>query len=174
MALFGSIMRFLLIVTTFLFLTAEAPSPWAMEELAGNRAPDFTLKDLSGSSVSLSSFRGKVVLINFWASWCPPCREEMPSLDRLYNAYKSKGLVVLAVATDKRISDVKSYMSKYPRDFLVLPDPDLKISRLYKVFSMPTTFLIAKDGGVIKRYLGEEEWDSPEIRKEIEKALAGK
>jgi peroxiredoxin len=164
-------MRLILVVVTFLFLTAEAPSPWGIDELIGKKAPDFVLKDMNGATISLSSLTGKVVLINFWATWCPPCRDEMPALNKLYNGYKNRGLVVLAVSTDRRESDVKKYLSRNSFDFPVLTDLDMKVSRQYKVFSMPTSFLLDKNGVIIKKYLGEEEWDSPEIRKEVMSAL---
>ncbi|HTR44242.1 MAG TPA: TlpA disulfide reductase family protein [Thermodesulfovibrionales bacterium] len=165
-------MRLVLILLTFFLVTAESPSPWGVDELVGKKAPDFTLKDLAGGSVSLSSMKGKAVLVNFWATWCPPCRDELPSLSKLSSIYKSKGLVVFAVATDKRTGDVQSFLAKHSFTFQTLADPDLKTSRMFRVFSMPTSFLIDRNGVVVKRYLGEEEWDSPEIRKDIEKALA--
>ncbi|HWR59184.1 MAG TPA: TlpA disulfide reductase family protein, partial [Thermodesulfovibrionales bacterium] len=80
-------MRIILIILTFLFLTAAAPSPWDADEMVGKKAPDFQLKDITGRTVSLSSFKNKTVLVNFWATWCPPCRAEMPSLNKLYKDY---------------------------------------------------------------------------------------
>jgi peroxiredoxin len=164
-------MRYILVALTFVFLTAGTSSAWGIDELVGKKAPLFTLKDIHGRSVSLSSLNGKVVLINFWATWCPPCRDEMPSLNELYKRYKNQGLIVLAISTDRSDSGVIDFLSKHPVDFGVISDPDAKTSRQYKVFSLPTTFLLDKNGVVVKRYLGEEEWDSPETRNEIKKAL---
>ncbi len=164
-------MRYVAILLTFLFLTAEVPSPWGIDELVGKKAPDFTLTDITGRSLSLSSLKGKTVLVNFWATWCPPCRNEMPSLNRLFKAYKDQGLIVLAVSTDRSPSTVKDFLSRYPADFQVFMDADMQTSRRYRVFSMPTGFLLDKNGVIIKRYLGEEDWDSPEIRSEIIKTL---
>lgn len=164
-------MRIILILLTFLFLTAGAPSPWEADEIVGGKAPDFILKDTAARTVSLSSLKGKVVLLNFWATWCPPCREEMPALNKLYKEYKDKGLVVIAVSTDRKAEYVKDYLGKYPVNFPVLMDPDIKVSRQYRVFSMPTSFLLDKNGIIIKRYLGEEDWNSPEIRNTIKTAL---
>jgi len=149
------------------------PTPWEIDDIVGKKAPDFTLKDIDGRDVSLSSLRGRVVLINFWATWCPPCRSEMPSLNSLYKEYRGKGLVVLAISTDRRMSDVKDYVSKNTFEFQILLDPDMRVSRSYKVFSIPTTFLIERNGVIIKRFLGEEDWGSPRIRNEIKKALSG-
>jgi peroxiredoxin len=164
-------MRYLLILLTFLLLTAEAPSPWGIDELVGKQAADFALKDTNEKTVSLSSLKGNVVLINFWATWCPPCRGEMPSLNKLYREYRSRGLVVVAVSTDRSASSVRDFLSKHPVDFPVLMDSDSKVSRQFKVFSLPTTFLLDKNGAVLQRFLGEEEWDSTAIRSKIKTTL---
>jgi len=157
----------LLFLLAFLCLTAETPSPWAIDELVGKKAPEFILKDINGRPFSLSSLKGKAVLVNFWATWCPPCRSEMPSLNKLYKEYGSGELVVLAVSTDRTSSGVKDFLSKHPVDFAVLMDSDSKVSRQFKVFSLPTTFLLDKSGVVRQRFLGEEEWDSPAMREKI-------
>ncbi|HXX53575.1 MAG TPA: TlpA disulfide reductase family protein [Thermodesulfovibrionales bacterium] len=166
--------KIIVTLLTFLFLTAEVPSPWAIEELVGNKAPDFTLKDIAGRSLSLSALKGKTVLVSFWATWCPPCRNEMPSLNRLYKAYKDRGLIVLAVSTDRNPSTVKNFLSEFPADFPVFMDVDMQTSRQYRVFSMPTAFLVDRNGVIVKRYLGEEDWDSPGMRSEIIKVLNAK
>jgi len=166
-------MRYFLIALSFLFLTAEAPSPWSIDELVGKKAPDFTLKDMNDKPVSLSSLRGNVVLISFWATWCPPCRDEMPSLNRLYRDNRNKGLVVVAVSTDRGPSPVKDFLGKTPVDFPVLLDSGSRVAKQFKVFSLPTTFLLNRNGAIVKKYLGEEEWDSAKIRNEIDAVLGG-
>lgn len=163
--------RHLLLILTFVFLTAGAPSPWGIDELVGKKAPDFTLKDMNEKAVSLSSLKGTIVLINFWATWCPPCRAEMPSLNKLYREFRDKNLVVLAVSTDRSSQSVKEFLDKRPVDFPVLMDSDNKVSRQFKVFSLPTTFLLDRNGTILQRYLGEEEWDSSTIRGQIKTAL---
>jgi peroxiredoxin len=157
---------------TFLFLTAEAPSPWAIDELMGKKAPEFTLKDLNDKTISLSSLKGSVVLLNFWATWCPPCRAEMASLNNLYKEYKSNGLSVIAVSSDRSVSSVKDFLSKKQVELLVLMDSDSKVSRRFKVFSLPTSFLLDKNGVIVQKFLGEEEWDSPAMKKKIRELLA--
>ncbi|MCL4457874.1 MAG: TlpA family protein disulfide reductase, partial [Nitrospirae bacterium] len=141
----------LLFTIHFLLFTAEGfaqpPSPFAVDKLSGQRAPDFTLKDINGKPVSLSSFKGKVVLLNFWATWCPPCRAEIPSMNKLYQKLKNRGFVILAVSTDRAVIDVKDFLETTPINFPVVVDYNLTVSRnLYKVFMMPTTFLIDKMG----------------------------
>lgn len=160
-------MRYFLIALSFLFLTAEAPSPWSIDELVGKKAPEFTLKDMNDKAVSLSPLKGNVVLISFWATWCPPCRDEMPSLNRLYREFRNRGLAIVAVSTDRSASPVKDFLGKTPVDFPVLMDSDSKVARQFKVFSLPTTFLLDRNGVIVQKYLGEEEWDSAKIRDKI-------
>lgn len=151
---------------------SQPPSPFAVDKMIGQKAPDFTLKDLAGNNVSLSSYKGRVVLLNFWASWCPPCRAEMPSMNKLNDLLRKRGLTILAISTDKSVFDVKSYLKENPVNFTVLVDYNLNVSRnLYKVFMMPTTFLIDKRGIIVKKYFGEQDWSDPDLIKEIEEIL---
>ena len=165
-------MPFALYLLLFSAVSAQPPSPFAVDKLSGQKAPDFTLKDINGNPVSLSSFKGKVVLLNFWATWCPPCKAEMPSMNRLQKKFKNRGFVIIAVSTDGRIDEPKDFITKNPVSFIVLHDSKLKVSRnLYKVFMMPTTFLIDKRGIIVEKYFGEQDWMEPEIIKEIEALL---
>lgn len=168
-----SVLHIIIALLGSVALFAAQPSPWEIEGLIGKKAPDFTLKDINNKPFNLSSLRGKVVILNFWATWCPPCRAEMPSLNNLYREFRNKGLEVVAISTDRYSSIIKDYISKNPIDFIVLIDTDNKVSRQFKVFSIPTTFLIDRNGIIIERYLGEENWASPEIKKKIKEALTG-
>jgi len=157
------------------FLVAMGPHP----SIGGNKtdkealtkAPDFTLRDVNGRTVTLASLKGKVVLLNFWATWCPPCKAEMPSMNKLYNELKSKGFEVVAVSTDNGISPVKEFLAKNRIDFTVIFDETKAVAREYKVFSMPTTFLIDRNGFIVEKFYGEYEWTDAEVRKQIEKLL---
>jgi peroxiredoxin len=162
----------LLCCSAFTVVNAKTLSPFGVEKLSGQKAPDFTLKDINGKSMSLSSFKGKVVLLNFWATWCPPCRAEIPAMNKLNQLLKNKGLVILAVSTDRSVDDVKDFLSSVPVNFTVVTDEKLAVTRnLYKVFMVPTTFLIDKRGIIVKKYFGERNWTEPEIIKEIEALL---
>ncbi len=156
----------------FFLLAASAiaipPAPWEIDELIGKPAPDFILKSVNGKETSLASFRGRIILLNFWATWCPPCKAEMPSMNKLYNLFKGRGLVVIAVSTDNSVKKVEKFLHKNPVDFVVLSDPAIKTSRKYKVFSLPTSFLIDKDGMIVKKFFGEQEWMKKYIQDEIE------
>ena len=119
----------------------------------GKTAPDFKLKTLDGKEISLSDYRGKVVLINFWATWCPPCREEMPLFKRVYERYKDKGFEILAVSTDSSAGPVRKFVKEYKLRFPVLIDNG-NVSNLYGVQGLPTSFLINREGKVVKVRLG--------------------
>jgi peroxiredoxin len=150
----------------------ENPSPYAIESLSGQKAPDFTLKDLDGKSVTLASHRGKVVILVFWASWCPPCKDELQSLNKLYGMYKNKGLVILAVSSDRSLSTVKDFIAQNPVTYPILFDEKLSISRdLYKAFMVPTTFVIDRRGTIFRKHFGEQDWTKPTLVKEIDALL---
>jgi len=126
-----------------------APAP-----VVGAPAPDFTLKDLDGNSVSLSSEKGKVVLINFWATWCGPCRLEMPAIEQRYEAYKDQGFVVLAVDFDEPVTDVGAFAHAYNLTFPVLLDPGAKVNDLYRIIGYPTTFFVDREGIITRQHVG--------------------
>ena len=136
----------------------------------GYLAPDFTLPSLDGQTVRLSDFRGKkAILLNFWATWCAPCRLEMPTMDKAYQEYKSRGLEILAVNLDAGSNSVvKNFMHELSLSFPALLDPDMEVLRLYRQFSIPATFLIDKQGIVRHRELGYRDWTTPESRKLLE------
>jgi peroxiredoxin len=114
-------------------------------------APDFTLKSLDGGNLRLEEYRGQVVLINFWASWCGPCRQELPLLDRLHQRYEDAGFVVLGVNVEGSEGPARSLIDKIPVSFPVLMDKDQLVSAEYRLDSMPSTVLVDRDGVV--RYL---------------------
>ncbi|MGD8429473.1 MAG: TlpA disulfide reductase family protein [Ectothiorhodospiraceae bacterium] len=111
-------------------------------------APDFTLKSNSGENVRLAELRGQVVLVNFWASWCGPCRQEMPALDALHKRYKSLGFTVLGVNIDERQAAAEELLSDIPVSFPVVFDGNSKVSEAYDVSAMPSTFIVDRDGNV--------------------------
>ena len=114
-------------------------------------APDFTLKSKAGSNIRLQDLRGEVVLLNFWASWCGPCRQEMPLMDEIYQQYKDLGFTILAVNVDEDPADADRFLAAVPVSFPVVYDSQSKVSEMYKVDAMPTTIMIDRDGR--KRFL---------------------
>jgi len=132
-------------------------------------APDFILKDMDGEQHSLKQYRGKVVVINFWATWCPPCIREMPSLQKLYETFKSKSLVVLAInqwEDEDRVFEFMGRLNPAPT-FPVLFDSESKLSDLYKVQGLPSTYIINKQGKIVYRAKGGRDFDHPEIMGKI-------
>jgi len=114
-------------------------------------APDFTLRTMNGPNLRLAEQRGRVVMVNFWATWCGPCRQEMPQLDRLYQKYKSSGFVLLGVNVDEDARKATDVAAKLGVTFPVLLDTDKAVSKLYDLSTMPSTVIIDRDGKV--RYL---------------------
>ena len=112
----------------------------------GNQAPDFQLSNLDGQSISLSDLRGKPVLVNFWASWCSPCRAEMPFIQRLYEGWSNNELVILAINTGEDFSTVKEFVDSFGLSFMVLLDTKGEVALVYNVRGIPVTFFIDKDG----------------------------
>jgi len=175
------IARFFFVGSLFLLIAmGPNPSPGLGRDAATSadtekdvmsKAPDFTLKDIHGKALSLSSLRGKVVLINFWATWCPPCKAEMPSMNKIYHEMRAQGFEVIAVSTDNSLSTVKDFLARNRLDFPVLFDENKAVSRQYRVFSMPTTFLIDRNGMIVEKFYGEEDWTDPAVRKKIDKLL---
>ncbi|MCW5850698.1 MAG: TlpA family protein disulfide reductase [Anaerolineae bacterium] len=114
----------------------------------GQPAPDFTLKTADGQTVRLSDFKGRPVLVNFWATWCAPCLVEMPALEQVYAKYKDQGLVVLAVNEAESADKVGQYMQTYGLSFTAVLDMDLSIGRLYRITGYPTTWLVDREGNL--------------------------
>jgi len=132
-------------------------------------APGFTLEDMDAKKFSLKDYRGKVVLLNFWATWCPPCRREMPSIERLYQHFKDKGFIVLALNQMEDGDQVFTYTAELEvaPTFPILFDKDSDVSRAYSVLGLPTTYLIDKKGNIRFRAIGGREFDHPEVEKQI-------
>jgi len=126
-----------------------APAP-----VVGAPAPDFTLNDLEGNAVTLSDLQGQVVILNFWATWCGPCRLEMPLLQAAYVAHKEQGLVILAIDLDDPVADVQDYTDSLGLTFPVLLDPGVTIADLYRVRGWPTSYFVNRDGFIDNQRVG--------------------
>jgi thiol-disulfide isomerase/thioredoxin len=133
---------------------------------------DFELEDLSGTGRRLSDFNGKVVFLNFWATWCGPCRFEMPSMEKLYNKYKDSGLEIVAVNLQEDRNSVQGFVDEYGLSFPVLLDKTGRIGATYGARSIPTTYIVGRDGTVLAGTIGTREWDTEEFFRFFEKLLA--
>ncbi len=128
-------------------------------------APGFTLKDTHGDKASLADYRGRVVLLNFWATWCPPCRDEVPALQRLFASMKGEKFVVIGVAVDRGSLDaVERFGQETGVTYPVLLDPEGTARNAYEVNVLPTSYIIGKDGRITGRITGPRQWDSPGFR----------
>ena len=126
------------------------------------QAQNFILPDLNGNQVSLADYRGKVVFLNFWASWCLPCRAEMPSMEKLYNKFKNSDFAILAVNLGEGKEQVKAFKELYSLNFPILLDAESSVGSIYGAISIPTSYLIDRDGYMIGGALGPRDWASEE------------
>ncbi len=141
------------------YIYANMPSTTAV--VAGDVAPDFTLQDTKGNKVTLSSLRGKVVLVNFWATWCPPCIEEMPSMERLHKYMAEEDFVMLAINTEQNgRTVVPEFLKKSPYTFPILYDDKSVAQQQYGVYKFPESFIVGKDGTVVEKIIGPLDWSS--------------
>jgi len=147
----------------------------------GARAPEFTFTDLDSRPVSLSDFRGKVVLVNVWATWCAPCRAEMPSMERLYQAMAGRDFEILAVSIDRPEGqqdssgnpggNLRTFVEGMGLTFPILHDPAGRIQLLYQTTGVPESFLIGKDGTIYRKVIGAVEWDYPQWMELVERLV---
>ena len=138
----------------------------------GYLATKFTLRNLRGNLEGLDDHAGKVIVVNFWATWCAPCVKEMPSFETLYRRFRSQGLTVLAVSLDKdRSAKVQEFVDKYKLSFPVLLDTEGVAEKLYPSFTIPFTYVIDKQGRVAARIDGAKDWESSETFKAVEYLL---
>lgn len=138
----------------------------------GDTPPAINLPDQSGEQVDLNALRGKVVLVDFWASWCGPCKQEMPILEALHKKYEAQGLVIVGVNIDNQEKKMANFLKAHPVTFRQVRDKKLKVASRYKPPTMPTTFLIGRDGKLRMIHEGFNKKDAAKIEAEVKKALA--
>ncbi|HEX9814318.1 MAG TPA: TlpA disulfide reductase family protein [Myxococcota bacterium] len=139
----------------------------------GTSAPAFELRRAGGgSSLSLEQLRGKVVLFNFWATWCKPCEDEMPAMERLYRALAGTDFELVAISVDEDEAAVVSFVDRLGLSFPVLMDSSQQVSAAYQTFRFPESLLVGRDGVVLERYVGPKEWDADAYVDRIRRLLA--
>jgi len=131
------------------------------------QAADFILNDIDDNVHRLSDYRGKVVIVNFWATWCPPCRFELPSMEKLWQAIQKKDVVMLAINIGEDADRIFTFTTDYPVTFPLLMDRDSSVIKQYPVLGIPTTFVIDPKGRIIYRAVGTREWDDKAIIEQI-------
>jgi peroxiredoxin len=151
--------------------------------LPGRMAPDLSLPSLTRGEIRLSDYEDHVVLLNVWATWCPPCRQEMPAMQRLYEAFEGEAFEILAVSVDAGIGqtddsgyeggDLAAFAREYELSFPILHDPGGSIRQTYQVSRVPESFIIAKGGLIVRKVAGATEWDLPVNQELIRRLLDG-
>ncbi len=135
-------------------------------------APEFTVPGLTAGGIALRDLRGKVVFLNFWATWCPPCKREMPSIERLYRRYKDRGFTVLAVSIDTAApATVARFAKNLSLTFPIGLDPKMDVANRYTVRALPSSFVLDRNGTMVAVAMGPREWDGPPARALIESLL---
>src|SRR5215217_7420130 len=135
----------------------------------GDVAPNFQLRDLGGNMITLAQLRGKIVLLNFWATWCGPCRVEMPAMEQLYRTFSHKEFEILAVSTDPQGAAVtRPFQQEMGFTFPILHDSEYRVGLTYGARSLPMTFMVDRQGVIRQKIFGARDWDSPEARELIQ------
>lgn len=138
----------------------------------GREAPSFELASVDGGApVSLASLRGKVVLLNFWATWCKPCEDEMPAMERLYRSLAGEPFELVAVSVDVDAAPVRAFRERLGLSFPLLLDPDRNVADAYQSYRFPESWLIDASGTLVARYVGPREWDAPEYEARVRRLL---
>lgn len=151
-------------------IAGPVPADQALAPIPGGiPAPDFALQDTDGNTQRLSDYRGKPVIINFWATWCPPCREEIPSMNRAWHILEKEGVAMLAVNMGEDEDTIFIFTADYPADFPILMDRDGAVIEKWPVKGLPTTYVVAPDGTIAYRAIGSREWDDPGLLEKIRK-----
>jgi peroxiredoxin len=162
----------LVAAVVFAALWASGPPPDPIRP--GQAAPGFTLPRLDdGAPLSLADLRGKVVLLNFWATWCKPCEDEMPAMQRLHDALAGPGFELVAVSLDEQREPVAAFRDRLALRFPILLDPAKKVSTAYQTYRYPESYLIDAEGRILARYIGPRDWDASVYHERIRRLVAG-
>ncbi len=155
----------------FVALWRSAPLPEPLR--TGATAPSFTLPELGAAAPrALSRDAGKIVLVNFWATWCKPCLDEMPAMQRLYDALPREDFELLAISVDEGDAEVAEFRERLGLGFPILLDPDREVAGAFQTFRFPESFLIGRDGRIAARYIGPKDWDSELYVEHLSKLIA--
>lgn len=155
-----------LATAAFVFIAYDAFRERKVE--AGDTAPGFSIRTDNGREITRAAFGGKVLVLNFWATWCPPCLNEIPSLNQMARTLSNKGVVVLGVSVDKNQEAYKKFLAKNKLEFLTAHDPSAEISGEYGTFKYPETYIVNAEGKVLEKLIADQNWMDPQILQRLE------
>ncbi len=138
---------------------------------AGDKAPDFRVTTESGKTITRDNFGGKLLVLNFWASWCPPCVEETPSLEEFSRQFGPQGVVVLGISNDRNEGQYRRFLQRFHIDFETSRDPENNISASYGTFQLPETYLIDRNGRVVEKVISNQNWMDPQFLARVKSML---
>ena len=165
--------KFTLMGFVLFFVLFFSRPPGQFKAIAlGDPVPNFTLRNDDGQPTALTDFRGQIVVLNFWATWCLPCIEEMPSLNQLSERYAGKGVAVIAVSLDEDPEEYQKFLAEHQIKFLTLRNASHSVSELYGTFKYPETFIISRDGHLLNKIIGATDWASPQMIEYFDSLLA--
>ena len=163
-----------LLVAAIVFAALWATGPPPEPIRPGQRAPDFSLPRLADDApTALAELRGRIVFLNFWATWCKPCEEEMPAMERLYQELAGPGFEMVAISVDAGRAEVEAFQQRLGVTFPILLDPAKTVSESYQTYRFPESFLIDGEGRILARYIGPRDWDAAVYRDRIRRLISG-
>lgn len=161
-------------VAAWALVACEAPDTSSIRAIqAGDPAPEYAAPTLDGDTLSLAALRGEAVMLNVWATWCTPCREEMPLLEALHKEYGAQGLRIVGVSVDAAgmTRDIRRFVDEHDLTFTILHDPADRVTRTFRARAVPETYLIDREGRVVRRWIGKFDPLAPDARRDVERAL---
>jgi peroxiredoxin len=165
------LLRLAIVLLTFTFVFVIANTLRERITTVGDSAPDFSIKTENGQTISAASFGGKLLVLNFWATWCPPCVEETPSLSRFAAQMAPSGVVVLAISVDKDEKAYRDFIARHKPAFMTARDAQAKINADYGTFKYPETYVINASGKVLRKFISDQAWDSERMVSDIKSLL---
>jgi peroxiredoxin len=151
--------------------TPQASGNSTVQSTTNSSVPSFMIMDLKGKEKQLDDYKDKLILVNFWASWCGPCNEEAPSMEKMYKELRSKGLVVVGISIDHHVSQVEKFVKEYSITFPVLLDTDENVASSYGITGVPETFILNRNYKLIKHIIGPIDWTSPDATNYLSELL---
>ena len=164
-------LRLAIVLLTFTFVFVIANTLRERITTVGDSAPDFSIRADNGQTLTAASFGGKLLVLNFWATWCPPCVEETPSLSRFAAQMAPAGVVVLAISVDKDEKQYRDFLARYKPAFLTARDSQARINADYGTFKYPETYVISSNGKVLRKFISDQPWDSERMVSDIKSLL---